>query len=118
MAIDPKTLEELKEALTREKEELEKDLARIAKPASEKEGDYEPAFEDIGRDIDDNITEVEQFTDNLPVEITLQKKLHDVLEALERMEKGTYGICENCHQEIDIERLKANPSAKTCIKCR
>ncbi len=118
MAIDPQTLAELKESLLKEKEELENNLGRIAKPASDKEGDYEPTFEDIGRDIDDNITEVEQFTDNLPVEITLQKKLQDVLEALERMDKGTYGVCENCHQEIDIERLKANPSAKTCIKCR
>jgi len=118
MTLDPKTLSELKEALLKEKSELEENLSRIAKPVDKEGGDYETSFEDIGTDRDDNATEVEQYTDNLPVEATLEKKLQDILEALQRMESGTYGICENCHQEIDTERLKASPSAKTCITCR
>lgn len=117
MAIDQKTLIELKEALLKEKTELEENLSRIAKPIEPKIGDYETTFENIGTDREDNTTEVEQYTDNLPVEITLEKKLKDTIDALEQIEKGTYGICENCNQEIDIERLKANPSARTCIKC-
>lgn len=117
MALDKKTIEELKTALLREKEELEKDLERIARPIDKKEGDYETSFEDIGPDREDNASEVEQYTDNLPVEITLEKKLKDILEALKRMESGTYGICENCNQEISPDRLRANPAARTCIKC-
>jgi RNA polymerase-binding protein DksA len=117
MTLDSKTISELKEALLKEKKELEENLSRIAKPTDDK-GDYETSFEDIGTDRDDNATEVEQYTDNLPVEATLEKKLQDILEALQRMDTGTYGVCENCHQDIDIERLKANPSAKTCITCR
>ncbi|HCP08518.1 MAG TPA: hypothetical protein DIT25_01830 [Candidatus Moranbacteria bacterium] len=117
MALDQNTLSELKESLLKEKSELEENLGRIAKPVDEK-GDFETTFEDIGRDMEDNTTEVEQYTDNLPVEITLEKKLQDVLEALKKIEAGTYGTCSNCNQEIDIERLKANPSAKTCVKCK
>lgn len=117
MALDKKTIEELKSALLKEKEELEKDLEIIARPVDKTEGDYETSFEDIGSDREDNASEVEQYTDNLPVEITLEKKLKDILEALERMEKGTYGICENCNQEISPDRLRANPAARTCIKC-
>jgi len=117
MTLDPKTLSELKEALLKEKIELEENLGRIAKLVDDK-GDYETSFEDIGTDRDDNATEVEQYTDNLPVEVTLEKKLQDVLDALKKMEDGTYGICENCNQEIDIERLKASPSAKVCITCK
>jgi DnaK suppressor protein len=118
MTIDPKILDELKSLLIKEKNELEKNLATIAKPVNAKKGDYETSFEDIGTDRDDNATEVEQYADNLPVEATLEKKLQEVLEALEKIEKGIYGICENCQQEIDIERLKINPSAKTCVKCK
>jgi DnaK suppressor protein len=118
MAIDKKVLEELRNQLLKEKEELEKNLSRIARPVNAKEGDYETNFDEIGSDRDDNATEVDQYSDNLPVENTLEKKLQEVLEALERMEKGTYGICENCHKEISIERLKVNPSAKTCIECK
>lgn len=118
MAIDKKMLDELKDQLLREKEELEKNLSRIARPVNVKEGDYATTFDEIGSDRDDNATEVDQYSDNLPVENTLEKKLQDIIDALEKMEKGTYGICENCQKEISIERLKANPAAKTCIECK
>jgi DnaK suppressor protein len=118
MAIDKKILQELKSALLKEKGELEKNLSSMAKPTDKATGNYTPSFEDIGHDREDNTTEVEQYADNLPVELTLEKKLQDVIEALEKIEKETYGICENCHQTIDIERLKINPSAKICVKCK
>jgi RNA polymerase-binding protein DksA len=118
MTIEPKTLSELKEALLTEKAELEENLGRIAKPVDAKTGEYETTFEEIGNDREDNTTEVEEYTDNLPVEMALEKKLQNIILALSKMEKGTYGICENCQQEIAIERLKANPSAQTCIVCK
>lgn len=118
MAIDKNVLEELKNQLEKEKEELEKNISRIARPVNKKEGDYEATFDEIGTDREDNATEVDQYSDNLSVETTLEKSLQDVLDALERIDKGTYGLCENCQKEIDIERLKANPAAKTCIKCQ
>ncbi len=108
---------ELKALLLKEKADLEENLARIARPVDKEKGDYETTFGEIGTDREDNTTEVEEYTDNLPVEATLEKKLQDVIGALERIEKNTYGFCENCKKEIDIERLRANPSAKTCIKC-
>jgi len=117
MALDQKTIDELKSALLKEKEELEKNLERIAKPVNKNTGEYKPTFSDIGTDRDENASEVEQYTDDLPVEFALEKKLKDVLGALSDMEKGTYGICENCQQEISLDRLRANPSARTCIKC-
>ena len=115
--MEQKNLDELKAALLSEKTELEKSLERIARPIDKEKGDYETNFETIGTDREDNTTEVEEYTENLPVELTLEKNLQDVLFALERMEKGTYGFCENCQKEIDLDRLRANPSAKTCIKC-
>jgi DnaK suppressor protein len=118
MTIDPKTLSELKATLMTEKENLEKSLGKMAISVDKKDGEYTPAFEDLGMDREDNATEVEQFTDNLPVEVALENKLKDILEALEKIEAGTYGICENCQQAIDLERLKITPSAKTCIQCK
>lgn len=117
MTIEPQALAELKEALLKEKAELEENLSRIAKPVDDK-GDYKTSFEDIGTDRDDNATEVEQYADTLPVEITLEKKLQAIIEALEKMEIETYGICAECGEDIGIERLRANPSARRCIKCR
>jgi RNA polymerase-binding transcription factor DksA len=39
-------------------------------------------------------------------------------EALERVERGTYGICEMCTLRIGTVRLEAVPSARQCIKCK
>lgn len=115
--MDKETLNELKALLLNEKSKLEKNLERIARPIDKEKGDYETNFETIGTDREDNTTEVEEYTENLPIELTLEKNLQDVISALERIEKGAYGFCENCQKEIGLERLRANPSAKTCIKC-
>jgi DnaK suppressor protein len=39
-------------------------------------------------------------------------------EALERIDRGTYGICEICTLRIGTARLEAVPSARQCIKCK
>lgn len=117
MSLDQKTLAELKAALLKEKLELEKNLQQIAKPLDKKVGDYETNFENIGTGKEDNATEIEQYSDNFSVEIILEKKLQSVIKALQKIEAATYGICEKCQKEIDLPRLKANPSAKNCLKC-
>ncbi|HEY9157957.1 TraR/DksA family transcriptional regulator [Candidatus Binatus sp.] len=38
--------------------------------------------------------------------------------ALSRLERGRYGICEKCKEDIPIERLKAVPFAAYCIDCQ
>ena len=38
--------------------------------------------------------------------------------ALKKIEKGTYGICEECKKEISEERLEARLVAELCIKCK
>lgn len=38
--------------------------------------------------------------------------------ALERIEKGDYGACVQCGQDINIERLEAVPHARLCIECK
>jgi len=47
-----------------------------------------------------------------------KKELEEIYEALRKIEKGTYGICEMCEEPIDEERLKIKPYAKYCIICR
>ena len=45
------------------------------------------------------------------------KKLKQIDEALAKIENGTYGICEECGEEIPVARLKILPFAKLCIDC-
>ena len=46
------------------------------------------------------------------------KELKEIEDALKRIEKGTYGICEMCDESISIGRLRAKPFAKYCTPCR
>jgi len=43
--------------------------------------------------------------------------LEQVDAALERVEAGTFGVCQQCGREIDAERLQAVPYASHCIAC-
>lgn len=44
--------------------------------------------------------------------------LERIDKALEGIDRGTYGICEDCGQEIGFERLEALPFATQCIECK
>lgn len=46
------------------------------------------------------------------------KELSEIDYALNKIEDGTYGICEMCEEEIKLPRLKVKPQAKYCIVCR
>ncbi|MFZ2187319.1 MAG: TraR/DksA C4-type zinc finger protein [Candidatus Moraniibacteriota bacterium] len=114
MSLDENTLIALKEKLLQEKTHLEAELSVFAKPTGIP-GGYETQMEEIGTDLEDNATEVEGYVDNLGLETNLEAQLKDVNDALDKMGKGTYGICENTGQEISVDRLKAYPAARTAI---
>lgn len=117
--IDEKTLEELKKALVEKRDKITAQLATFAKKSKDLKGDFDTKFEQIGDRPEENASEVEMYENNLGVEHQLEKDLAAINEALGKMDSGAYGICANCgkSQTIDINRLKAFPEAKTCIKC-
>jgi DnaK suppressor protein len=47
-----------------------------------------------------------------------QKLLKKIDEALDRLNKNVYGICERCEEEIPYQRLKARPVTTLCIACK
>lgn len=63
-------------------------------------------------------------SDNFEHEFTLglieneEEELREIDEALERLEKRTYGICESCSKPIPKSRLKIIPYARFCIECK
>jgi RNA polymerase-binding transcription factor DksA len=46
-----------------------------------------------------------------------RQQLLELEDALARLERGGYGICEDCGQPIAPERLEVRPTARTCISC-
>jgi RNA polymerase-binding transcription factor DksA len=48
---------------------------------------------------------------------SLAETLHDIEDALTKMDEGTYGRCESCGGDIGDARLEAMPAARLCIRC-
>jgi DnaK suppressor protein len=49
---------------------------------------------------------------------THQRELLQIRDAVERLRRGTYGLCETCENPIAIERLRRVPMARHCIACQ
>jgi len=47
-----------------------------------------------------------------------RKLIMKIREALERIDEGTFGVCEHCEEEIGEARLKARPVTTLCIECK
>ena len=125
--MDKKLLSELEQKLIKEKELLEKELSSFADKDKNLKGDWDTRFpyqgteqnrETGGSALEEMADEVEEYGNLLPIEYNLELKLRDINIALEKIKKGTYGICEKCGKKISIERLKAWPEARLCQKCQ
>ncbi|MFH1509853.1 MAG: TraR/DksA C4-type zinc finger protein [Candidatus Nealsonbacteria bacterium] len=120
--MDKKLIEELKIKLETERKDLENNLKSFATKDDKLKDDWDTKFpnwegETGGAALEKGADQVEQYGNMLGVEHSLEAQLKDVNKALEKIEKGTYGKCENCEGYMPEERLKVFPSAKICIKC-
>lgn len=57
---------------------------------------------------------MENFETNTAILEQLETRLGELEEALAHIENSTYGICSVCGQQIEEDRLHANPAARTC----
>lgn len=111
--------EYFKKRLESELKSLEKDLKTVGHKNTSNPKDWEAISNDVdinasdSADIADNI---ENYESNTAVLKPLEIQYNDVKRALEKIKKGTYGICEISGKPIEKERLEANPSARTDIK--
>ncbi len=67
---------------------------------------------------EEEATETLELEKRLALENRVRTEMADIEHALEKFEKGTYGLCENCGQPIDPERLEVLPQAAYCLKCK
>ena len=108
-------LKELREALEKERAELQAQHAEIENSTfSQAQSDLtgEMAFDDEYADAGTATFERER---DLSLENNVRDLLQKIEKALTRMDEGTYGICERCGKPIEKARLKALPYANLCI---
>jgi RNA polymerase-binding transcription factor DksA len=115
--IDKKTLAELQGLLEAERDTLYGELSQI--------GVQNPVTNDWSAvpmqtdgeaesDYTDQADYVEDFESRSARLNELEHRYKDIVDALGKMSQETYGICEKSGKQIEIDRLMANPAAKTC----
>ncbi len=108
-------INELRKSLEAEREQLAEELAAT-----------EEGIADLVRDSNDgagdDVADAGSKTFEREQEMTLAENARELLlqteHALERLDSGDYGKCENCGEPIGKARLQAFPRATLCLTCK
>ncbi|HLF61389.1 MAG TPA: TraR/DksA family transcriptional regulator [Acidimicrobiia bacterium] len=73
---------------------------------------------DFGGSFADAAAVTAERTEVLGLVDSLKSQLDNVDRALAHIEAGTYGICDNCGNEIDPARLDFRPESVLCVNCK
>jgi len=106
----PTSNEDLKRRLLEERARLLEQVSRLG------ENVYRGAG--YGNHIADDATETYEQAKGVSLKQNETAILWQVEHALQKFERGTYGICESCGAPIDRARLKALPYALYCLECQ
>jgi DnaK suppressor protein len=66
---------------------------------------------------DQSALDVDQGIDYSLLEMKYEQ-YKDIADAFRKLQNNSYGLCEECGQEIDIKRLQVTPLARFCITCK
>ena len=114
----PWTPKELREV----RAELEQDIEQLRREVQHAQSDLVDLMRDSGDGAGDDQADAGAQTSEREQEISLANNAREMLEqsehALERLDDGTYGICESCGNPIGKLRLQAAPRATLCMPCK
>ena len=111
MTLDIKAAEQ---ALRKEREHLVHQLDELGAAES---GDLRADL-DFGGSFADAAAVTAERTEVLGLVESLKTQLEGVDAALEHIEAGTYGNCDNCGKEIGADRLAFRPASIFCVDCK
>ena len=114
----PWTAKELREVRT----SIEADVAQLREEIRVAEADLVGLMRDAGDGAGDDQADAGAKTFEREQEISVANNAREMLlqnlHALERLDDGTYGICESCGNPIGKLRLQAAPRATLCMPCK
>lgn len=117
--MDRKHLEEFRDILLNERTRLLKDVQRNDKAIRHADGESEGgAGRAHSNHLADQGSDEAEYETKLLLSATQNVYLREIEEALQRIEDGTYGICEITGEEINLERLRAIPTARLSIEAQ
>lgn len=102
-------LEKIKKDLLVRKQELEQELERLS---TEKMSDTQ------SQDDGDQVVSLTMESLRSSLQDAEYHEYRMIIAALQSIDAGTYGICQECGEQISEKRLKYNPNARRCLPCQ
>lgn len=108
----------IKEKLEKEREILLEQVSDIGKLNPEtNEWEAVPEERDSKEsDQNDMADRFEDFEARSTLIKVLEKRFNNILDAIKGLNKTSFGKCEVCKKDIEMDRMEVNPAAKTCKK--
>jgi DnaK suppressor protein len=107
--VSKQNLDVIKQGLIARKQELEVKLKQLSREKVSDDQVQDPGDQAISSTMESlknsfQDAEIEEY--------------HRIVRALEKIDKGSYGICADCSQPISERRLQSYPNAARCLVCQ
>jgi RNA polymerase-binding transcription factor DksA len=116
--LSPKTLERLKKRLMEERERLLRQAEELAAEAEQLARDREGGDTQFDEESGEGDTVNIERERDLLLSASARQHVEDIDAALQRMKKGTYGVCTPAGRRLPLERLEVFPWADVCVDCK
>ena len=108
--LDKRTIAKFKKILLKDREQIVGEVKQIVESSKE-------MGQDGTQDIGDEAANIYNKQVLLSLNENERTRLKEEDESLDRIENGTYGVCEECGGPISLKRLEVRPVAKYCVPC-
>lgn len=108
VSISKRDLDAIRKKLVEQRQDVIEAMKRNRAPevTSDTGDEADQAQAAMDRDLQFELSDTERNT------------LDQIEGAIRKIDKGTYGVCEQCRQPVETLRIKALPFARYCIRCQ
>jgi len=111
-------LDRYREMLQKERQRMIHQMRNIDASQDQSESEALSELSDYDDHPADVATETFEREKDRALRTNAQRTVERIESALQKMERGTYGLCDICGKEIPAGRLDAVPYATLCVKCQ
>jgi DnaK suppressor protein len=115
--LTPEQIQAFKQQLQSEQLEIQQELSSIGAVKTNDPNNFDSFIPNIGLSDEDNALEVSEYLNKLSTEELLEARLKEITQALSKIDTNAFGLCEECHKEIELKKLEVNPASELCISC-
>jgi len=116
--LSPEELARARTLLTNRQSEILRSCQALSHVALRQSGDAGGDDATVTEDPGDAASETSEQDLSLNFLGRVQAELSEIMQAIDRIDRSSYGVCDGCGNAIPAARLEAIPSASTCVECK